>query len=261
MKIIIFNYTINKTRIDIHTANYNNKQSITNPKIEKNDAHINIDNIKDDVIKLRFANNRYYNIGILSNNNNFIYKTQSNNLIFKIINNEVKLISLKEFELNFKDYKLKKHKSAIKYWNIYWNCLHYFSYNYPDNPTDLDKYQIEVLFKIMSTTGIKCPRCRKHFTSWISKYDIRNYYNSKNDLIRYFINLHNNVNKSNNKKKLSLNEVNDIYLNFDNNYLKKYHLDINLLIKKKQIFKFVDTINSITRQKLLEEYDVIKYSN
>lgn len=261
MKIIIFNYAFNRKNIFIHTAKYNKKKNISYPKINKNDAVIDISDMNNDIIKLNFPNNVFYNIGILSYNNNFIYKTNTNYLIFKIKDNEVKLISSNEFEFNIKDYKSRRHKSAVKFWNIYWNCLHYFSYNYPNYPSNLDKHQIEILFKIMSTTGIKCPRCRNHFSSWISKYDIRNYYNSRNDLIRYFINLHNNVNKNNNKKTLSLNEVNHIYLNFDSNYLKKYHLDIDFLIKKKQIFKFVDTINSITRQKLLYEYDVIKYSN
>ena len=37
------------------------------------------------------------------------------------------------------DYKLKVKKSAIKFWHIYWNCLHYVSYIYPDNPTDIQK--------------------------------------------------------------------------------------------------------------------------
>lgn len=90
---------------------------------------------------------------------------------------------------------------SIKRWNYYWYNLHYFSLNYyPTNPTIQDKEQIRNLIKVMSTTGIQCPRCKAHFNQYIRTHPIETEaLPSRSKLFEYFVNLHNDVNKRNNK--------------------------------------------------------------
>ena len=148
-------------------------------------------------------------------------------------------------------------KSGIKFWNLYWNCLHYVSYLYPNDASIECKQSIIKLIDVMSTKGILCPMCRKHFNEWIKKNDIKKYL-EKNRLKLYFINLHNNVNKQRRKKMLKVEEVDEIYINFNDDELKHYDLDIKKLFLSNKIYEFPNIINSKTRQKLLAEYSVIE---
>ena len=148
-------------------------------------------------------------------------------------------------------------KSVNKFWNLYWNSLHYMSYLYPNDASIECKQSIIKLIDVMSTTGISCPMCRKHFNEWIKKNNVENYL--KNNRIKlYFINLHNNVNKQRKKKIYKIEEVDDIYINFKDDELKSYDLDIKMLFLENKIYEFPNIINSKTRQKLLAEYSVIE---
>jgi|SaaInlStandDraft_6_1057023.scaffolds.fasta_scaffold24363_1 hypothetical protein len=100
----------------------------------------------------------------------------------------------------------------------------------------------------------------KSINRWCTKYKIEDYCNNKDDLIKFFIDLHNNVNDRNNKKILSIDDVNAIYLNFDSEYLKKYGLNINKLWENKIIYKLPEIINSYTRHILLDEFQIIKFA-
>tara|TARA_B100000524_G_C23560865_1_gene338246 strand:+ start:266 stop:775 length:510 start_codon:yes stop_codon:yes gene_type:complete len=148
-------------------------------------------------------------------------------------------------------------KSVIKFWNLYWNCLHYISYLYPNDASTECKQSIIKLIDVMSTTGISCPMCRKHFNEWIKNNDVKKYL-EKNRLKLYFINLHNNVNKQRKKKILKIEEVDVIYKNFEDDELKSYDLDIKMLFLENKIYEFPNIINSKTRQKLLAENNIIK---
>lgn len=152
---------------------------------------------KNNMINFSFDDNNKYSFCI-EKSNQVLEKINSNNLIFKIVNNS--LIRISENEFN--QVRLKNTRKYIrrKHWNIFWNCLHYITYIYPNNPSDNDKLQIKEMVKIMSINGIRCPYCRKHFNLWASEHNINNYYNSRSDLKMYFIDLHNDVNKRNKKK-------------------------------------------------------------
>ena len=158
------------------------------------------------------------------------------------------------------DYKLKVKKSAIKFWHIYWNCLHYVSYIYSDNPTDIQKNQIKKLIDNMIKDGILCTKCKKHFIDWCNNNDITTFYNNRTDLILYFRNLHNNINIRNKKKIFTSNEVDNIYINFNDKILIEYKLDIKKLFENNNIYQFLDIINTLTRQMLLKEFGVIEFA-
>jgi len=158
------------------------------------------------------------------------------------------------------DHKLKIKRSAIKFWGLYWASLHYLSYIYPDNPSDTQKEQINKLIEKIKNDGLLCTRCRKHFNIWCNKYDIKLFYNNKNDLINYFINVHNDVNKRNKKRIVERKEVDLIYNYFNDKILIEYKLDIKKLFEGNKIYEFPDIINTFTRQQLLVEFGIIEFA-
>lgn len=158
------------------------------------------------------------------------------------------------------DHKLKIKKSAIKFWGLYWASLHYLSYIYPDNPSDIQKEQIYKLIETMNNNGILCAKCRHHFNIWSKNNDIKLFYNNKNDFINYFINLHNDVNKRNKKRIVDRKEVDLIYINFNDKFLMEYRLDIKKLFEENRIYELPDIINTFTRQQLLVEFGVMDFA-
>ena len=91
----------------------------------------------------------------------------------------------------------------------------------------------------------------------VLKMILENILTSRNNLISFFINVHNDVNNRNNKKIFSRNEVDKIYLNFDYNYLLKYGLDVITLFKNNNLDNLPDIINSYTRQILMDEFNIL----
>ena len=151
-------------------------------------------------------------------------------------------------------------KSAIKFWGLYWASLHYLSYIYPINPTDEQKEQVYKLIEIMKKNGILCVKCKNHFIIWCSNHDIKSNYNSRDELINYFIDLHNNVNQRNKKRLFSRKEVDSIYDNFIDSVLIDYKINVKILFNENKIYELPDIINSFTRQKLLVEFGIIDFA-
>lgn len=170
------------------------------------------------------------------------------------------MLTKDEYNKNHELIKNNRHKSSIKFWHLYWNSLHYLSYNYPDNPSEENKNQIINLVNKMKMNGIACSYCRGHFNKWCINNNIQKYIDNKNNLISFFINLHNDVNLRNKKKIFSRDEVDKIYLNFDYSYLLKYKLDVLSLFKNNKLDNLPDIINSQTRHILLDEFDIIKFA-
>ena len=66
---------------------------------------------------------------------------------------------------------------------------------------------------------IPCPKCRRHYSENLKKIPIR--LQSRDDLIRWLIDIHNAVNKSTNKPTMSYE---DVYEKYDKLYNKKEDL-------------------------------------
>ena len=144
-----------------------------------------------------------------------------------------------------------------------WHSLHIITFNYPVDPTNEDKINYDNFFKNIQFI-IPCIKCQKHYRENLVKYPIR--LNTKIDLIKWLIDIHNEVNISLNKKILNYDEAMNIYTNLINqnkrinvnqeeskcfNYITKiiitlivfiiiYLLRMNLLkyLKKKKIYKY-----------------------
>jgi hypothetical protein len=107
-----------------------------------------------------------------------------------------------------------------------WTFLHTVSFNYPDNPTDQDKQNYFNFFNSLKHV-LPCDKCKKHYTE--NSTDLKNNLNTKDNLVKWLINIHNDVNKKNGKKVWSYSEVYNKYQNMYNTS-NTYNIIILLLI-------------------------------
>ena len=110
----------------------------------------------------------------------------------------------------FFDYYLKDSGKDI--WGpVTWRALHMLTFNIKDDKfKEKQKELFDIIIKICAS--LPCQKCAFHASHLIKKYKIENM-NEKKKLILYMFNLHNSVNKRNNKKKISYNEFINIYNN------------------------------------------------
>lgn len=103
-----------------------------------------------------------------------------------------------------------------------WLFLHTITLNYPNNPTQKDKENYKNFFTSLKNV-IPCKNCAKHYSDNLNTYPIINSLNSKQDLVNWLIDIHNEVNVKNEKRKYSYNEVinkyNKLYSPKTNYYL------------------------------------------
>ena len=99
-----------------------------------------------------------------------------------------------------------------------WLFLHSVTFQYPEEPTMEDKENYKQFFNSLQNI-LPCPKCRDHYQKNIQDLPIQ--LNSRDELIQWLINIHNNVNKSNNKDILSYEDVKKIYLNSYNYSIEK----------------------------------------
>ena len=92
-----------------------------------------------------------------------------------------------------------------------WIFLHTVTFQYPENPTDLDKQKYYTFFNSLKNV-LPCPNCREHYRENFENIPIR--LESREDLIEWLIDIHNNVNQSNNKPKLQYQDVVKKYLDY-----------------------------------------------
>ena len=93
-----------------------------------------------------------------------------------------------------------------------WLFLHTISLNYPTNPTYEDKENYKTFFTSLKNV-IPCKNCAKHYSENLNNYPIDKSLNSKQDLVKWLIDIHNEVNVKNNKRKYSYDEVINKYNN------------------------------------------------
>jgi len=91
-----------------------------------------------------------------------------------------------------------------------WTFLHTVTYNYPENPTDDDKRNFYNFFMNLQHV-LPCEKCKAHYTENIQKYDLSENLDSKHDLVQWLIDIHNDVNKNNDKPVWSYEKVYNKY--------------------------------------------------
>ena len=91
-----------------------------------------------------------------------------------------------------------------------WTFLHTVTYNYPENPTEDDKRNFYNFFDSLQHV-LPCEKCKGHYKQNIQKYDLNNSLGSRQDLVKWLIDLHNDINKDNGKPVWSYSEVYNKY--------------------------------------------------
>ena len=100
----------------------------------------------------------------------------------------------------------------------FWFMLHSISFNYPINPTEENKKDIKK-FLLMLPKVLPCSKCCKNFKKNLIEMPIK--YNSRLELFKWLIDIHNEINGREGKKHYSYKEV---LLMYEKVYGKKIKL-------------------------------------
>ena len=92
-----------------------------------------------------------------------------------------------------------------------WFYLHTISFNFPDNPSHLEKTQYLDFYNSLGNT-IPCEKCRNHYAAHLQNNPPR--LENKDSLIKWTIDLHNQVNKTLGKREWNYDEAVDAYRKF-----------------------------------------------
>ena len=92
-----------------------------------------------------------------------------------------------------------------------WYEMHMKTFRYPVRPSLRDKLYIIQYFKEFENT-LPCEKCRVHYKNYLLSRPIHYYVDTREDLVRWLIDLHNQVNARNGKRILSYDEAKSIYL-------------------------------------------------
>jgi hypothetical protein len=84
-----------------------------------------------------------------------------------------------------------------------WTFLHSLTLTYPKRPNYLDKQRYSQFFHNLQFV-LPCPTCQKHYQLNVKENPIQ--LDSRDDLVAWLVNIHNEVNRKNGKRMLSLNE-------------------------------------------------------
>jgi hypothetical protein len=88
-----------------------------------------------------------------------------------------------------------------------WKFLHFIALAYPENPTEEDKYKYKTFFTLLQDV-LPCSLCREHYKQNLVKHPLDDDSLLTTDsLLHWTIDMHNEVNISNNKKSLSYEEA------------------------------------------------------
>jgi len=93
---------------------------------------------------------------------------------------------------------------------FFWHTIHIVALGYPPDPTYSDKKATKDFFESLQNL-IPCPICRQHYTSHMTKLPIGPSLDSRKDLFRWTVDLHNEVNEMLGKRKYTETEVIQYY--------------------------------------------------
>ena len=91
-----------------------------------------------------------------------------------------------------------------------WLFLHSITLNYPDKPTLEQKKIYNDFFHLLGNV-LPCSKCQRNYKSHINNSPISFNLKNKESLSKWLVNIHNQVNKINNKPIISYNQfISDI---------------------------------------------------
>tara|TARA_A100001015_G_C14841996_1_gene652859 strand:+ start:475 stop:903 length:429 start_codon:yes stop_codon:yes gene_type:complete len=114
-----------------------------------------------------------------------------------------------------------------------WIFLHSITLVYPHNPNIHDKQHYYDFFDNLKNV-LPCEICKHHYKNHLQKYPLMDSLNSKVDLIKWLIKVHNEINKTKGKREWTYDEViahyDKLYENPAKKLEKKSYLMIGIFI-------------------------------
>jgi hypothetical protein len=93
---------------------------------------------------------------------------------------------------------------------FFWHTIHIAALGYPSNPAYAHKKAAKEFFESLQTL-IPCGICRKHYSEYLEKFPITPHLDKREDLFKWTVLVHNEVNKMLNKRTFTESEVIDYY--------------------------------------------------
>ena len=107
----------------------------------------------------------------------------------------------------------KSKKQAIKptIWGPHgWKFMHYVSLGYPNNPSEEDKRNYKTFYTSLQHI-LPCAKCANNYSHNLIKYPIDNHLEDRNTLVRWVIDIHNQVNNETGKREYNYEEALNLY--------------------------------------------------
>jgi hypothetical protein len=89
---------------------------------------------------------------------------------------------------------------------FFWHTMHIVALGYPSNPTYTDKKAAKEFYESLQFL-IPCPICREHYSKFLQQQAITPSLDRRQDLFRWTVDIHNKVNQSLNKPRVSEQEA------------------------------------------------------
>ena len=119
-----------------------------------------------------------------------------------------------------------------------WKFLHSVTFQYPIKPTVNDKAHYKEFFNSLKHT-LPCEKCAHHYTSHLRKFPIDSALETREKLVRWLINVHNEVNKTLGKREYFYEEVIDIYKDEMDGILGRVSITNTLLLIITLVFLYL----------------------
>lgn len=98
-----------------------------------------------------------------------------------------------------------------------WSFLHYTALAYPDNPTKKDKINYKIFFYSLQNT-LPCLKCALNYRQNIREIPIDKSLNSREDLFKWTVDIHNMVNNELGKENYTYEKAYNKYMKQDKRY-------------------------------------------
>ena len=108
-----------------------------------------------------------------------------------------------------------------------WFFLHSIALTYPESPTEIQKQNYKTFFESLQNV-LPCLGCQNHYSNNLKDTPIGDNLDDNKKLNKWLIEMHNKVNKLNNKPTMEYKEYLDYYKNIysnPNNIKNPYNLD------------------------------------
>jgi hypothetical protein len=93
---------------------------------------------------------------------------------------------------------------------FFWHTIHITALGYPKNPTYTDKKSAKEFYESLQQL-IPCPVCRTHYKKHLADVPITPHLDSRTDLFKWTIDIHNRVNKDLGKPLFTAKQSVDYY--------------------------------------------------